>query len=257
MIWKVDFRLNELEYKDFYEKIGKINGWDFSEIQTTSEGEEWNFSKEVMKKSKKTDLLLDIGTGGGENLLTFASSLLLAIGIDLSNGMVKTAEDNLKRSLLTNIRFLKMDSDDLLFPPSFFDIVTSQHAPFNSLEVAKVLKTGGMFLTQQVSEGDKLNLKKAFNCGQDFEKDDGSLKEKYILELKRAGFSEIKSFDYNATNYYKRPEDLIFLLTHTPIIPNFGQDKKDLETLDKFIKNNKTDKGIRTNSKRFLIIAKR
>jgi len=251
----VDFRLNELEYRNFYEKIGKVNGWDFSELQTTSEGEEWNFYEEVLKRGKKTDVLLDIGTGGGENLLIVASSLLLAIGIDLSIEMVKTAEDKLKKSLVSNLRFFQMTSDDLLFPPGFFDIVSSRHAPFNSFEVAKVLKSGGLFLTQQVSEADKLNLKTAFNRGQSFGETDGSLKEKYIQELNQAGFSEIQSFDYNATDYYQRSEDLLFLLTHTPIIPNFGQDKKDLEILDKFIRNNRTNKGIRTNSKRFLIIA--
>ncbi len=50
-------------------------------------------------------------------------------------------------------------------------------------------------------------------------------------------------------------EDLIFLLKHTPIIPNFGEEEEDFNILQKFIKANSSEKGIRTNSKRFMIIA--
>ncbi|EGA91062.1 methyltransferase, putative [Planococcus donghaensis MPA1U2] len=67
----------------------------------------------------------------------------------------------------------------------------------------------------------------------------------------------MQSFDYNVTEYYQRPEDLIFLLQHTPIIPNFGMEPEDYSRLTAFIENNRTKKGIYTNSKRFLIIAKK
>jgi SAM-dependent methyltransferase len=243
--------MNEL---DFYDKIGKINGWDFSELQVTTEGVKWDFYEEVTKKCKSSDILLDVGTGGGENVLRIASSLLFLVGIDLSSGMMETAQSNLRKSKVLNVRFSQMSSDNLQFPAGFFDVISSCHAPFVSTEIAKVLKNGGIFLTQQVSEADKLNLKTAFGRGQSFGEVDGMLKEKYIKELKEAGFTEVQSFEYDATDYFQRPEDLIFLLKHTPIIPDFGQEEKDLDILSDFIENNHTEKGIRTNSKRFLII---
>jgi 2-polyprenyl-3-methyl-5-hydroxy-6-metoxy-1,4-benzoquinol methylase len=83
--------LNRSEYKDFYDKVGKLNGWDFSKIKTVTEGEQWNFFDEVVQRCNKTDLLLDIGTGGGEALISIAESALLLIGIDNSAGMVQTA----------------------------------------------------------------------------------------------------------------------------------------------------------------------
>jgi 2-polyprenyl-3-methyl-5-hydroxy-6-metoxy-1,4-benzoquinol methylase len=83
--------LNRSEYKDFYDKVGKLNGWDFSKIKTVTEGEQWNFFDEVVQRCNKTDLLLDIGTGGGEALISIAESALLLIGIDYSAGMVQTA----------------------------------------------------------------------------------------------------------------------------------------------------------------------
>ncbi|MEA1012528.1 class I SAM-dependent methyltransferase [Bacillus cereus] len=247
--------MNELEYKNFYDRVGEINGWDFSKIKSTSIGVQWNFYEKVKQACKPNDILLDIGTGGGENILRIASSALLLIGIDNSNGMLKTAKSNLKKSRVANVRFIQMTSEDLQFPNDFFDVISNCHAPFVASEVAKVLKEGGTFLTQQVSEADKLNFKKAFGRGQSIGVDDGTLKEKYIQELKEAGFVEVHSFDYNAIEYYQRPEDLVFLLKYTPTIPNFGQEKKDFDILDNFIENNRTTKGICTNSKRFLIIA--
>ncbi|MGM0879176.1 MAG: class I SAM-dependent methyltransferase [Bacillota bacterium] len=248
--------MNELEYKNFYDKVGKINGWNFSELKCALEGVKWDFYEEVTKRCKGSDILLDIGTGGGENVLNIASSVFFLVGIEISSGMMETAQSNLRKSGLSNVRFFHMPSDELQFPADFFDVVTSRHAPFNSIEVAKVLKKSGTFLTQQVSEGDKLNIKRAFNRGQSV-KEVGALKERYIRELKEAGFSEIQAFDYDAIDYYQRPEDLIFLLKHTPTIPNFGEEKQDFDILNNFIKNNRNEKGIYTNSKRFLIIAKK
>ena len=241
----------------FYDKVGKINGWDFTHIESFSEGVKWDFYQEVINRCLKTDVLLDIGTGGGENLLRIAPSLLFLVGIDLSNSMMETAQSNLEKSTIPNVRFFQMSSAELQFPARFFDIVSCCHAPFSTTEIAKVLKNDGWLLTEQVSEADKLNIKKAFGRGQAYHQTDGALKERYVHELKEAGFSDIQSFEYDAIEYFKRPEDLLFLLKHTPIIPDFGQDKKDFEMLHDFIENFRTEKGIRTNSKRFLIIAKK
>ncbi|MEE2022289.1 SAM-dependent methyltransferase, partial [Bacillus toyonensis] len=106
-----------------------------------------------------------------------------------------------------------------------------------------------------VSENDKLNLKEAFGRGQCLGERDGTLKEKYMSELISAGFELVQVREYDVTDYYSTPEDLIFLLKHTPIIPNFGEGEEDFTILQKFIDPNSSEKGIRTNSKRFMIIA--
>lgn len=50
---------------------------------------------------------------------------------------------------------------------------------------------------------------------------------------------------------------LFFLLQNTPIISDFGKQTGDFETLSQFIESNRDDKGILTNSKRYMIIAKK
>lgn len=114
----------------------------------------------------------------------------------------------------------------------------------------------GVFLTQQVRECDKANLVQAFGRGQSL-RPDGSLKEQYTKELQLAGFRNIHYAEYDAVEYYEREEDLIFLLKHTPIIPRFGQEEDDFRILQQFISDHRTDRGIRTNAARFMMIARR
>jgi len=248
--------MNPTQYKAFYDKVGKTNGWDFSSVKCVSEGAKWDFFEEVAKRCRQSDLLLDIGTGGGEAALPVADSVLLLIGIDQSAGMIDTAVQNGAKASKNNTRFLQMNAEKLDFPRSFFNIVSCRHSEFFADQVAKVLPKGGIFLTQQVSENDKLNLKEAFGKGQEAGKDAGTLKRRYMAELSDAGFTDIQSFDYDAAEYYESAEDLIFLLKHTPIIPDFGQSDNDFQILQQFIADHKTEKGIRTNSERFMIIAR-
>jgi len=249
--------MNRSEYKDFYDKVGKLNGWDFSKVKTTSEGEQWIFFHEVTERCNKSDLLLDIGTGGGEALLSIADAALLLVGIDHSEGMIQSATENLKKSNKTNIRFFQMEAENITFPEFFFNVVSCRHSEFYANEVSKALANDGIFLTQQVSENDKFNIKQAFGRGQGFGTDKGILKDKYLTELAEAGFTDIQSFEYDATQYFQTYEDLVFYLKYTPVIPNFGQTVHDFEILQKFIESNRTDKGIMTNSERFLIVARK
>lgn len=248
--------MSKFDYKKFYDEVGPLNGWDFSKVKVAAEGVQWEFYNEVTQRCKQPDQLLDIGTGGGETLLSIAHTVSHVVGIDLSSGMIQTANQHLESSNKTNVRFVQMDAEKLDFPQNFFNVVSCRHSPFHAKEVAKVLVPEGIFLTQQVSENDKLNMTQAFGRGQHTNLD-GTLKNRYIEELKVAGFTDIQSFEYDATEYFETYEDLVFLLKHTPIIPNFGKYNNDFEILQQFIADNQTEKGIKTNSKRFMIISKK
>jgi ubiquinone/menaquinone biosynthesis C-methylase UbiE len=245
------------DYKNFYNEVGQLNGWDFSKVKVTTEGEQWDFYDEVIRRCRGADLLLDIGTGGGEALLSIAEFAMLLIGIDSSSSMIQTANNNLEQSRTSNVRLFEMDANRLAFPDNFFNIVSCRHSPFDVHEVARVLVKDGVFLTQQVCEADKLNLKQAFGRGQQYGVAEGTLRRSYCEQLAEAGFTDIQMFDYNAMQYYESYEDLVFLLKFTPIIPYFGSEDSDFTILNKFIEDNLSVKGIETNLKRFMIIARK
>ncbi|MCG7409608.1 class I SAM-dependent methyltransferase [Paenibacillus sp. ACRRX] len=241
----------------YYDKVGRINGWDFSQMKLTSEGIGWDFYQEVVRACIPSDFLLDIGTGGGEAVLAIADSAQLIVGIDHSSGMIKTAVQNLNRAGIPNVRFMQMDAEKLLFPNEFYNVVSCRHSGFYAEEVARVLAPDGLFMTQQVGERDKINLKAAFGRGQAYESMPETLMRGYIAELSAAGFRDIQFDQYYATEYYETPEDLLFLLTHTPIIPNFGEVKGDMEVFEQFVADHMTAQGIITNAERFMIAARR
>jgi len=247
----------EKEYQDFYNKVESLVGWDFSCLQQTSEGVEWELYDVLKQKCKKTDVLLDLGTGGGEKILKVSAELKFIFGIDISPDMIKTAKRNQTNSNISNARFFEMDAEKIFFPDEMFNVITCRHSYFFPKELYRLLEKGGIFLTQQVGEADKINIKNEFGRGQYFGIEDGSAMREHVKNLQTAGFPQIKTFEYNAVEYYSRAEDLIFLLKHTPIIENFGNEKEDFIILKKFIDKHTTNKGIQTNSKRYMIIAEK
>lgn len=249
--------MNDEDYRRFYDQTGLRNGWDFSSVRYKIEGGHESLYEEAVKLGSRLALWLDIGTGGGEAVLPYADTALLLIGIDRSASMVQTALENGRKSGRDNVRFIEMDGKRLDFPDRFFDLITCRHSGFCAREAARVLRPGGYFLTQQVSERDKWNLKQAFGRGQSMDEEDGALLLRYRQELAEAGFREIQCVEWDAIEFYESHEDLLFLLRFTPIIPCFGQEKEDFKQLGQFIREHTTEQGIRTNAKRFMLIAQK
>ena len=230
------------EEKDFYNKVGKIIGWDFSKLKYKIEdNSEFQFFNEINNKVKSNTILLDIGTGGGEKLTNLITdNCLLKIGTDFSNEMVKNAN---KQNIKNNIRFFEMDSKNIKFPNEFFDVISARHTPFWINEVYRILKKEGYFFTEQIDEDDCLPLKKIFGRGQGY-KVQIKLSEKIKNEIKDIKFNSVEFYDIIQKEYYENEEDLLFLLNNTPIIPGFGKEKDDFGKFNEYVRNNTTDKGI-------------
>ena len=235
--------MNIVEEKEFYEKIGKTNGWDFSKMKyNLVDNNEFIYFDEVNNNIYKNTILLDIGTGGGEKLINLISNdCLLKIGTDFSDEMIKVAKKNICG--MNNIKVLKMNSDKIMFPDDFFDVVCARHTPFNANEIYRVMKSQGKFFSEQVDEDDCFELKKMFERGQGYD-EKIKLINKTKEQMKKEKFSDVNFFDIIQYEYYKTEEDLLFLLNNTPIIPNFGKVDGDIEKFNKYVEDNKSDKGI-------------
>jgi hypothetical protein len=170
--------------------------------------------------------------------------------------MSKTAAENLDKRSIHNVNLILCDSEKMPIAGAHIDVIIDRHAPFNAREVSRILKLGGIFITQQVSEGDKRNFKEVFQRGQLYGEKVGTLKKRYLVELQEASIRIIKEQTVNTTEYYESMDDVIFLLANTPIIPNFDL-KKEQDKLEKIERKFKTDKGMRANSERFLIVGRK
>ncbi|MFC1640445.1 class I SAM-dependent methyltransferase [Patescibacteria group bacterium] len=252
---------DEAKVREFYESVSE-KGWDFPDAPHTSNGKLWSFYEGVVKHriaesaDYHADILLDIGTGGGEKILAIAHHFHLVVGIDNSPGMIVTANKKRAKKPTRNTRFLKMEADAIRFPDEFFDVITCRHSHFRATEVFRLLRKGEYFFTQQVGEGDKFNIKQFFGRGQQFGERDGMAVTRQVQELNRAGFSSVELQDYDAVEFYQDHDSLRSLLTHAPILMDFGG-PEDEAKLAEFVRQNTTTQGIKTNSRRYLIIARK
>ena len=127
-----------------------FRGWDFSRLdgRWRSEPLPWDYKALVHDHLKPSDMLLDMGTGGGE--------FLLGLGHPYRNTCVTEAwEPNVRlcRERLAPLGIgVSQVYDDARLPldDGVFDIVINRHEAYDTAEVSRILKPGGLFITQQV-----------------------------------------------------------------------------------------------------------
>jgi len=139
------------------QEIAHIKGWDFSHIRGRYKEEDdlpWDFENIIKSYLNDTDYLLDMETGGGEFLLSFMANAKYTAAIEGYEPNIKICEDRL---LPLGIDFKACDGGDILpFEDNYFDIITNRHGQYNINEIKRTLKSGGVFLTQQVgAENDR------------------------------------------------------------------------------------------------------
>ncbi len=231
---------------DELEFYNKIKDWNFSKIKYIEESlTNWDLYSILKEKATKDSYILDLGTGGGENLLKNFPEAKKIIGTDLSPEMIKTAQQNLEKSKRKNIEFKVMDNLNMEVEENYFDIVVARNTCINAKQIYDCLKTDGILLVRGVDKLDCFELKKMYGKGQDYndEKPVSQMDYENILD---SGFRNVELVPIHVREYYKTKEDLIALLIKTPILQDFsGQTEKlNFSIIDNYIKSHKSDKGI-------------
>jgi ubiquinone/menaquinone biosynthesis C-methylase UbiE len=100
-----------------------------------------------------TEKLLDVATGAGHTLMTFAPHIAHGVAFDLTPEMLEQAKKSADEQGITNVSYVQGDAENLPFADGEFDIVTARicahHFPNVEramAEMARVLKPGGVML---------------------------------------------------------------------------------------------------------------
>lgn len=195
-----------------HEENYAFKGWDFSHIDRRYESDElpWDYKEIVISFMKNTDRLLDIGTGGGEFLLSLYHPYRLTSVTESFIPNVYLCKKNLSP---LGINVAQTFGDDKLpFPADYFDIIIDRHESFDPMEVSRVLKRGGYFITQQVGGLNNRDLSEKLikNFVPKFPK---HTLYNNIASLQKSGFNIIRSeeaftshrfFDVGALVYYAK-----------------------------------------------------
>lgn len=247
------------------ERYEELGNWDFSNINVVEEFENnWDMFEEIKKYSNEKSLILDLGTGGGEKIISkMPKNVGMIIGIDLSPHMVKTANENLKKHPEVKAKFAVMDNLKINFPDELFDIVSARHTIINAKEIYRVLKENGILILRGVDKFDCWDLEELFGGGQCFN-DKIEISKQDYEDVKKAGFQEVKLINIRSNEYYKTKDDLLALLLKVPILDSFSTKLRSKEILDKkmdlfeqYVKENTTSKGILLKRVYYGIIAKK
>jgi ubiquinone/menaquinone biosynthesis C-methylase UbiE len=232
--------------KEYY---SQQKNWDFSKIKYTTvynPENEFDFYTMIKKYSSQSSLCLDLGTGGGENLLRYYADVGYIIAIDNSKEMIETANQNLKSYNNKKVKFVMGDNLDLKFPDNLFDLVSARNTNSDPKKVFNVLKKGGAFIIQGVDTKDCWEIKEYFKRGQNY----GSKQNFSDIEYQGfdgVGFSYVKLFPILFTEYYESKEELLKLLLKAPIINDFDNNanaKIEDDILEKYVKDHQKEKGI-------------
>lgn len=201
------------------QEIAHIKGWDFSHIRGRYKEEDdlpWDFGQIIKSYLKKTDRLLDMETGGGEFLLSFGHDPKYCSAIEGYEPNVRVCEERL---LPLGYDFKPADGGDRLpFDDEYFDIVTNRHGEYDIQELRRVLKTGGLFLTQQVGAENDRDLIKLLTGDTEIRYPEAYLRtarEEFIkngFEILEEGeaFTPIEFYDVGALVWFARIIDWEF-----------------------------------------------
>jgi len=134
-----------------------VQGWDFSwfEGRATEERPPWGYARMLAERMVALAAVpdaaaLDLQTGGGEILATIPAGPPTLVATESWPPNIELARSNLAR---IGARVVPVDDilDDLPFADATFDLVVSRHPiAVRWDEVARVLKPGGTYLSQDV-----------------------------------------------------------------------------------------------------------
>ena len=234
-----------------------FSGWDFSYLEESRRMVEfplqWKFANVLKSYLNDCHCLLDMGTGGGEYLSSFAPLPKKTMATEGYEPNVPIAK---KRLEPLGVEVIPIHSDDELpFEDESFDLIMNKHESFEASEVARLLCEDGTFITQQVGGLNDCELNLWLNAEPSYYSN-WSLRSA-VNSLREVGLTIVEAKDdISRTRFYDVGAIVYYLKAISWQIPDFSVEKyfDRLAALQDII----NQQGyIDLTKHRFLIIAKK
>lgn len=231
-------------------------GWDFSRFVNRWETPEpsWNYPERVRQAMRASVSMLDMGTGGGEFLSALAP---LPPATWATEGYADNFTLAQNRLAPLGVEVVAVADDDLLpFGDEKFDLASNRHESFSPLEIFRVLKPGGTFLTQQVGGQDCRAINELFQDDVVMPYTHWTL-DLSVAQLKQSGLQIIRAVEEYPTTTFSDIGAVVHFLKTTPWqIGDFSIAKYERHLRDLHEKLEKTG-VLAVKSHRFFIEARK
>ena len=187
-----------------------FSGWDFSwlEGRLIEHPPPWDYRQIVLEHLTDATSLLDMGTGGGEFLASLPGLPIDTQATEAYPPNIKIAKERME-SLGIRVHALN-DGEKLPLPDESFVLVINRHESFDPMELSRILKPGGLFITQQVGGRDNITLNHILAPGINLEYADWDLVEavkgltaaQLNIKIQQEAFPENRFLDIGAVVYY-------------------------------------------------------
>ncbi len=254
-------KITSKESFDIYLEDAKhpFSGWNFSYLKDriVTEPLIWSYPSVILPFVRKTDSLLDMGTGGGEFLSTLHPLPEKTFATEAYKPNVPIARKKLE---LLGVTVVEIDKDENLpFGNEQFELVINRHESYSVKELLRIIKSSGYFITQQVGGKNDLELNQKLGV----KIDTGELEFLYwdldyaVKELEDVGFKIITKLECSPI---MRCFDIGAIVFHLKVIPwqipDFTIEKYKNKLFE--LHNEILEKGyFDVINYRFLIIAKK
>ena len=134
-----------------------VSGWDFSELagRHLEQHPPWSYDDLARVVLRGRERALDMGTGGGEVLRRLADALPPeTVATEGWPPNLPVATEALAPLGVGVVAYDAEQDRAMPFPDGHFDVVLNRHEAYDAGEVLRVLRPGGVFLTQQVDGRD-------------------------------------------------------------------------------------------------------
>lgn len=180
-----------------FEEAFPFSGWDFYHLDGRFEREPlpWDFAAEVRRHLRHADKLLEVDTGG-EFLLSLRHPYENTCATETCGPDAAGYQNDLT-PLGIRVKRCNAAEEPLPFADSTFDVCISLYGAYRHDELFRVLKPGGIFLTEQI--GERNNALLARRCMPGCRPTDSKRRRHVCAECEAfasAGFTVLDAVEY-------------------------------------------------------------
>jgi SAM-dependent methyltransferase len=201
-------------------------GWDFSHLdgRMVEEPTPWSYEQLAAALLPGSGAAVDTDTGGGERFAELRPRWpRLAVATEGHAPNARLAAERLRPLGAWVVPMPSSENTPMPFVDGAFGLVLNRHGAFNAAEVGRVLRAGGVFLTQQVHGQWAADLLAEFGASPRWP--DAS-PERYLPRLEAAGLAIEDVRDRTGRLTFSDVGALAYFLANVPwLVPGFTVDR--------------------------------